>query len=144
MDFFGRTVPNYVADRVGAFNVMLVMTTFTATLVLALWLPARSNGAILTFTALFRIGSGGGVGLGPVLIAILSPMSEVGVRVGLTLAIGAIGGLTGPPIAGAIAAQDGDSFRFACVFSGVSYVLSLLCFVILRVRRGGWRVASKV
>ncbi|KAB8258846.1 major facilitator superfamily domain-containing protein [Aspergillus pseudonomiae] len=141
--FFGRTVPNYIADRVGAFNVMIVMTTFTAALVLALWLPARSNGAILTFTALFGIGSGGGVGLGPVLIAILSPISEVGVRVGLTLAIGAIGGLTGPPIAGAIAAQDGDSFRFACVFSGVSYVLSL-CFVILRVRRGGWRVASKV
>ncbi|PLB55088.1 monocarboxylate permease-like protein [Aspergillus steynii IBT 23096] len=142
--FLGRTVPNYLADRCGAFNVMIVMTLFTTIIVLALWLPAGGNVAFLTFTALFGVGSGATVGLGPVLIAILSPIKEVGLRMGTTLAIGAIGGLTSPPIAGAIAAQEEGDFTDACVFSGVSYFSALVCFLLLRVRRGGWRVTSAV
>ncbi|KAK1146881.1 hypothetical protein N8T08_002207 [Aspergillus melleus] len=111
--FLGRTVPNYFADRCGAFNVMIVMTLFTAIIVLALLLPASGNAAFLTFTALFGVGSGATVGLGPVLIAILSPIREVGLRMGTTLAIGAVGGLTSPPIAGAIAAREEGDFTYA-------------------------------
>ncbi|KAH8430738.1 MCT family MFS transporter [Aspergillus melleus] len=140
--FLGRTVPNYFADRCGAFNVMIVMTLFTAIIVLALLLPASGNAAFLTFTALFGVGSGATVGLGPVLIAILSPIKEVGLRMGTTLAIGAVGGLTSPPIAGAIAAREEGDFTYACVFSGVSYFSAFVCFSVLRVRRGGWRVTS--
>ncbi|KAB8236077.1 uncharacterized protein BDW43DRAFT_308875 [Aspergillus alliaceus] len=90
---------------------MTVMTIFTAALVLAPWLPSSCNGAILTFAVTLGVGSGGGAGLGPVLIAILSPIREVGVRVGLTLTIGAIGGLTRD----AIAAQDGAILGHLCI-----------------------------
>lgn len=136
--FFGRTVPNYIADKVGRFNVMLVMTTLSATLVLALWLPARGNGALITFAALFGITSGAIIGLGPVLIVQISPMSELGYRVGTVLAFAAVGTLTSPPIGGAIAASDGGSYTYTCVFSGVSFLLGTVGLAALRVRLSGW------
>lgn len=71
--FVGRTVPNYIAEKVGRFTVMIVMTILTATVVLALWLPGRGNGASITFAVLFRVTSGAAIGLGPVLVASISP-----------------------------------------------------------------------
>lgn len=142
--FFGRTVPNYIADKVGRFNVMLVMTTLSAILVLALWLPARGNAALTTFAALFGITSGAIIGLGPVLIVQISPMSELGYRVGTVLAFAAVGTLTSPPIGGAIAASDGGSYTYTSVFSGVSFLIGTFGLAALRVRLGGWGLTSKI
>ncbi|CAI7584804.1 unnamed protein product [Penicillium viridicatum] len=142
--FFGRTVPNYIADKAGRFNVMLVMTTLSAILVLALWLPARGNGALITFAALFGITSGAIIGLGPVLVVQISPMSELGYRVGTVLAFAAVGTLTSPPIGGAIAASDGGSYTYTCVFSGVSFLLGTLGLAALRVRLSGWGLTTKI
>lgn len=61
-------MPNYVADNVGRFNVMLVMTSLSAILVLVFLLPDRGNGALITFAAPFGIASGAIIGLVPVLI----------------------------------------------------------------------------
>lgn len=55
---FGRTLPAYFADRYGRFNVMIVMAIVTTVLVLALWIPATSNAAIIVFAALFGFTSG--------------------------------------------------------------------------------------
>lgn len=142
--FFGRTVPNYIADKVGRFNVMLVMTTLSAILVLALWLPARDNGALITFAALFGITSGAIIGLGPVLIIQISPMSELGYRVGTVLAFAAVGTLTSPPIGGAIAASDEGSYIYTCVFSGVSFLLGTVGLAALCVRLSGWGLTTKI
>ncbi|EFE41002.1 hypothetical protein TRV_04294, partial [Trichophyton verrucosum HKI 0517] len=116
--FIGRTVPNYVGDRIGRFNVMIIMTLFSAILVLALWLPGRSTGAIFAFAALFGISSGAGIGLGLPLIAAVSPMKELGYRMGMIVSIASIATLTSPPIGGAIVARDSGSFTYPCVFSG--------------------------
>ncbi|KAJ6138007.1 monocarboxylate permease [Penicillium samsonianum] len=124
--FFGRTVPNYIADKVGRFNVMLVMTSLSAILVLALWLPARGNGELITFTALFGI------------------TSELGYRMGTILAFAAVGTLTSPPIGGAIAADTGGSYTYTCVFSGMSFVLGTIGLAALRVRLSGWGLTTKI
>ncbi|KAJ5963702.1 uncharacterized protein N7479_003578 [Penicillium vulpinum] len=142
--FFGRTVPNYIADKVGRFNVMLVMTSLSAILVLALWLPSRGNGALITFAALFGITSGAIIGLGPVLIVSISPMNELGYRMGTILAFAAVGTLTSPPIGGAIAADTGGSYTYTCVFSGVSFVMGTIGLAALRVRLSGWGLTTKI
>ncbi|GIC93061.1 uncharacterized protein Aud_009540 [Aspergillus udagawae] len=142
--FFGRTVPNYIADKVGRFIVMLVMTSLSAILVLALWLPARGNVALITFAALFGITSGAIIGLGPVLIVSISPMSESGYRMGTVLAFAAVGTLTSPPIGGAIAADSGGSYTYTCVFSGVSFILGTIGLAALRVRLSGWGLTTKI
>lgn len=61
---FGRTVPGYYADKIGRFNMMIVMSFFTGKssecrhrslhsrvvgiILLALWLPGRSNAPIVS------------------------------------------------------------------------------------------------
>ncbi|KAJ5885781.1 MFS general substrate transporter [Penicillium tannophilum] len=55
---FGRIVPGMVADRVGRFNVMSVATLVSGILTFALWLPGRSNVAVILYAAFFGFFSG--------------------------------------------------------------------------------------
>jgi MFS family permease len=144
ISLIGRIVPNYIADKVGRFNVMIVMTLFSSILVLALWLPGRGNGAFITFAVLFGISSGAGIGLGPVLIANISPMKELGFRMGTILAIAAIGTLTSPPIAGVIAAAHGGSYTYAAVFAGISFFVATVGIFILRTLLVGLNLMAKI
>ena len=117
---------------------MIVMIAFSMILVLGLWLPGRSNGAIITFAALFGIGSGACIGLGPVVIMGISPMKEVGFRMGTIFAVAGVGALTSPPIGGAIAgATPGGSYNYASVFSGLNYLISIIGIIWLRGRLTG-------
>ncbi|KAK4867130.1 hypothetical protein LT330_007871 [Penicillium expansum] len=141
--FFGRTIPNGLADKYGRFNVLIIMLIFTGVITLALWLPGRSNAANIVFAALFGIGSGTTIGLTPPLVMTLYPPQEIGFRIGLALAIAGIGALTSPPIAGAIAGTDGGSFRFAALFSGVNFMVATILLVWLRGRVSGWNALTK-
>lgn len=143
--FLGRTIPNILADKYGRFNVMVVMALFSTITILALWLPGRSEGALVAFAALFGIGSGACIGLGPVLLMGLSPIKEVGYRIGTVFAIAGVGALTGPPIAGAIVAKtEGGNYDYACVFCGISYLIAVVGIVVVRGRVAGWNIGAKV
>ncbi|KAF4629728.1 hypothetical protein G7Y89_g8415 [Cudoniella acicularis] len=142
--FIGRTVPSLLADKLGRFNVMIFVVLFSMIVILGLWLSARSEGAIIAFAALFGIGSGACIGLGPVLIMGISPMKEVGYRMGTVFAIAGIGALTSPPIGGATAATSGGIYSYACVFSGVNYFISMIGIIILRGRIAGWSITANV
>ncbi|KAK9371160.1 monocarboxylate permease-like protein [Lipomyces kononenkoae] len=124
--FLGRTVPNAIADKYGRFNVLIVMLLFTGILTLALWLPGRSNAAIIVFATLFGISSGSCIGLSPPLLITIYPPKEIGFRMGAALMIGSIGALTSPPIAGAIAGVSGGS--------GASFIISTAFLVLARGR----------
>jgi MFS family permease len=141
--FFGRTIPNGLADKYGRFNVLIIMLLFTGIITLALWFPGRSNAANIVFAALFGIGSGTTIGLTPPLLMTLYPPAEIGFRIGLALAIAGLGALTSPPIAGAIAATDGGSYRFAALFSGVNFMVATIFLVWLRCRVSGWNPLTK-
>jgi MFS family permease len=123
---------------------MSLMVLFSTITILGLWLPAHSHAAMIAFAALFGIGSGACIGPGPVLIMSISPVSEVGYRMGTVMAIAGVGTLTSPPIGGAIVAKHGGSYEYACVFSSVSYFVALVRILVLRGRVAGWKVAIKV
>lgn len=134
---FGRTVPNIVADKVGRFNVMIVMSCFTTIIILALWLPVTANAPIIVFAALFGIASGAGVGLTPALCIQVSPIKDIGVRTGTIYAIASIAALTGSPLGGRIIADSHGSFRYTIVFSGVSCAIGTALFVAARISLAG-------
>lgn len=121
---------------------MIVMASFTTILILAMWLPATSNAAIIVFAALFGIGSGAGIGLTPALCAQVSPIQEIGIRSGTVFSIAAFAALTGSPIGGQIIAQTHGSFRYAIVFGGVSCAIGTALFVVLRIRLAGVKVTK--
>jgi MFS family permease len=138
----GRTVPNAIGDKVGRFNVMIVMSSFTTILILALWLPATGNLPIVLFAALFGIGSGAGIGLTPVLCASISPIKDIGVRTGTIFAISAFAALSGSPIGGQIIAVSHGSFRNTIIFSGVSCAVGAALFVATRISIGGVKMTK--
>ncbi|KAF6227087.1 hypothetical protein HO133_008528 [Letharia lupina] len=139
----GRTVPNAIADKVGRFNVMVVMSSFTTILILALWLPATGNAAIIVFAALFGIASGAGIGLTPALCAQVSPIQEIGIRTGTIFTIAAFAALTGSPIGGQIIGDTHDgSFRYAKVFGGVSCAIATVLFIVTRINLAGVKMTK--
>lgn len=118
------------------------MTLLSTILILGLWLPGHNDGATIAFAVLFGFSSGAGIGLGPVLVSSISPLHELGFRMGTIMSLAAIGTLTSPPIAGAIIAHDEGSYRFAAVFAGVNFFIAFLTIGWLRVRLAGWKLSA--
>ncbi|KAI1372124.1 MFS general substrate transporter [Hypoxylon crocopeplum] len=133
----GRTVPNALADKVGHFNMMILMSAFTTVLILAVWLPTSGNAAAIVFAALFGISSGAGIGLTPVLCAHISPIDEINIRSGTAFSISAFAALTGSPIGGQIIIQSLGSFDNVKIFGGVSCAIGTLLFIAARLAQGG-------
>ncbi|KAJ5949375.1 MFS transporter asaE [Penicillium verhagenii] len=140
---FGRTLPGYLADRLGRYNVMIVFSYFSGILVLALWLPSRANAPIILFSALYGFGSGAFVSLAPALIAQISDLREVGVRNGTCFSIISFAALTGTPIGGALVPNVlKDSYTRLQIFAGVVMVVGASLFVVARIIVGGSKLGK--
>ena len=136
----GRVIPGILADRLGRFNTMTLTSLISAILVLALWLPSQSNVAIICFAAFYGCFSGAYVSLGPSLIAELSPIEQIGVRIGSIYFFVAVVVLVGNPIGGALVADDdaGRGFTYLQIFSGCMMGAGAMFFLMVRVKVGGW------
>jgi len=99
---FGRILPDYLGDRLGRFNIMIMTTFFSAIVVLALWIPAQGNVPTIVFAAIFGFSSGTFVSMVPSLIAQISDIRQIGVRNGTNFLIIAFAALCGNPIGGAL------------------------------------------
>ena len=119
------------------------MTTgFSAIIVLALWLPSKSNAPIIVFSVLYGFSSGAFVSLGPSLIAQISPIREIGVRSGTFFLAVAVAGLTGNPIGGALLSQDNGSFLYLQIFCGLTMAVGTFIYFASRWVQCGlkWKV----
>ncbi|KAI9788212.1 MAG: hypothetical protein M1816_007064 [Peltula sp. TS41687] len=141
---FGRILPGYIADHVGRFNVMIVTSYFSAIVVLAVWLPANSNAAIIVFAALFGFGSGSFVSLVPALVAQISDVRMIGVRTGTLFAIISTAALFGNPVGGRLVTHNHGDFWGLQVFAGTMMAAGSTFFLAARVKLAGWSVARKV
>ena len=140
---FGRTLPNVVADKkAGRFNVMIVMSAFTTILILALWIPASSNAALIVFAVLFGFASGAGIGLTPALVAQVSNVREIGIRQGALMFIASYAALTGSPIAGAILKDTRGDYKYPAAFCGVSCAIGVVFFIACRIHLAGFKWAK--
>ena len=141
---FGRTLPGILGDKVGRFNIMTIFCTLTAIVILAVWIPADTPAGQLVFAPIFGFASGAAIGLTPALIAQVSPIKEIGVRVGTVFAAGSIGALTGSPIGGALITRDNGGFKYMQLFGGVTCLVGCAFFAIARVYLVGFALKKKV
>ncbi|KAK8162236.1 major facilitator superfamily domain-containing protein [Phyllosticta citrichinensis] len=84
----GRIVPGKLADHIGQFNVMCMVTAGSAITLLAFWLPLSfhpSNAGIIVFAVVYGFVSGGFVSLcSPCVIALVDGrLEDLGVKFGL-------------------------------------------------------------
>jgi predicted MFS family arabinose efflux permease len=117
---FGRTIPNFLADTYGPFN-MLVMSSVGAGIVIFAMFGATNVAGVVCFAIFYGFFSGAYVSLLPGCFASLSShLGEVGVRMGFAWAIVSLAGLTGTPISGALLGNHGELHWWkAIVFSGI-------------------------
>lgn len=145
VSFFGRIVPGYLGDKIGRYNVIIVMCFFCAIIDLALWIPAETNAPIIVFAALYGFGSGAFVSIIPAVIAQISPdISKIGVRTGTLFAIISIAALIGSPIGGAIVGDWNGKFTGLQVFCGCIQAGGAAFLLAARVVLAGWNPRTKV
>jgi MFS family permease len=137
---FGRILPGFIGDRIGRYNVMIVTTALSAVFVLAVWLPSKSNAPIITFCVLYGLSSGAFVSMAPSIVAQISPVREIGVRVGTFFFFVATAGLTGNPIGGALLAKDNGGYLYLQLFCGLGMAAGALTYVAARWVQCGFKM----
>ncbi|KAI1826352.1 MFS general substrate transporter [Xylaria intraflava] len=139
----GRLLPSHLADRYGPLTVMAPFALF-GSIALFAWMAVSTPTQLYVWTVFYAIAAGGIQSLFPAgLSSLTTDPRKQGTRIGMVFTIVSFATLTGNPIAGAIIAADGGSYRGAQVFTGVS-ILAGASFVfaakVVRMRRtgGGW------
>ena len=140
----GRIAPGIVADKIGRYNVMIMICALSAIFTLGIWVPGNNNAAIIAFAILFGFSSGGFIGMSPSLIAQISEIREIGLRTGTAFAVQSFGSLTGSPIAGAIATQQHGDFLGLKIFCGVTMFASWIAYILARWVLVGSKLVQKV
>ncbi|KAE8342689.1 hypothetical protein BDV24DRAFT_150283 [Aspergillus arachidicola] len=137
---FGRLGAGIFADKIGSYNIFVVVTYIAGILVLALWIPASNNSGTIVFAVLFGFATGAYVALAPGLVVKLSPFAEIGYRTGLLFLFASISGLTTNPIAGAILQHSGGSYTGMKIFSGALLIVGSTLVLGVRLRQTGLKL----
>lgn len=117
----GRIMFGILGDRFGMMN-MLLLSVLSAAITLFCWTQTASNVGLVVWTVIFGVASGGIFSLFPACVAAVVPQPQlIGTYLGQAMAIFAIAGLTGSPIAGALVANYG--YFNASIFAGLSMLV---------------------
>lgn len=141
---FGRILPNYLADKIGSVNVIIVCAAVSAILLYG-WLGIHNLAGLIVFALLYGMFSGGVVSVLPSAILTMSPdMSRVGTRMGMTFTLAGISVLVGTPIAGAILGGYSESEWMGVIgYSAAGLTLGTVLYLASRLalyRRNGKKV----
>ncbi|VUC28136.1 unnamed protein product [Clonostachys rosea] len=136
---FGRLFSGFMGDKIGRYNIFVVVCYLSAIWILALWIPDTSNSALIAFAVLFGFCSGAYVSLIAPLVMQISPLPEIGFRTGLVFLISSIGGLTTNPINGQIL-EAPLGFTGIKIFSGIMCLAGTTLILIARIHRTGFKL----
>ncbi|KAJ5489862.1 Major facilitator superfamily domain general substrate transporter [Penicillium expansum] len=136
--FFGRLGAGMVADRIGTYNVFAV----PGYLLLPFGSPPPALQGLLYLPFLFGCCSGAYVSLAAALVVKISPLPQIGYRVGLIFLFASIGGLTTNPIAGGILSHDNGSYLGMKVFAGVLLLAGTTCVFGTRLLHTGLKLVA--
>lgn len=142
--FFGRILPNSMADKTGPMN-MLVPCTIAAGMMCLCWIRVTDVASITVFAAFYGFFAGAYVSLlPPVIVQLVPDMTVVGTWMGMCFSIGSFGLLAGNPVAGALINIPKKQFAAAQGFAGGAILLGafLMCITLVleRKRTKTWKV----
>lgn len=114
---FGRIIPGILADKYGRLNVYAFGSIITSVIIFCMD-SAKVNAAIIVYAVVFGFTSGTIISGATVSITgCADDPRNMGAYTGMGMALGAVGGLIGPPIDGAFVNHYGSFFQ-ATMFSG--------------------------
>lgn len=148
----GRWAPGYVADKLGRFNSMVTALVVCAACTITIWLPAAMldpsspanittiKALTITYSVIFGFASGSNISLVPVCIGQLCDTHEYGRYYATSYTVVSFGTLTAIPIAGAILQATGGRFWGVVVWTFLSYLVALGCYLGARSSKVGWQL----
>jgi len=142
---FGRTVPNFLADRYGPLNIIIPSSIISANLVFAM-LGATSVGGAVAFGLFYGFFSGGAVSLvTPAAGSFVTHAdhADLGIRIGILSFVLAFAWLTGNPIAGALLSPPHYKWHQPLIFAAVVVFGGACCHLVARravVKRRGTEI----
>ncbi|KAG7666108.1 uncharacterized protein J8A68_000364 [[Candida] subhashii] len=142
----GRLLPGYVSDKLGHFNIMILMLIGFSASLLIIWLPFGYNfGALYAFSAICGFFSSSILSLTPACLAAITPVSKFGQRYGLMYFFVSAGNLFGIPLSAAIIGEGSKhSYDMFAVYCGVFAVVGTSCLVVSRYYIVGLRMNVKI
>jgi predicted MFS family arabinose efflux permease len=138
----GRIIPNFLADKFGPINLLMIMCAAAGVIVFALF-GAASPAGLIVVTVLFGICQGAYASLIPPAIMRTSKNhTDIGKRMGITFLCTSIPALTGNPITGAL--LDRFGYYAPITVSGVVILAGSALLLVTRYFQqkvaGTWRV----
>ncbi|KAF9463208.1 major facilitator superfamily domain-containing protein [Collybia nuda] len=140
--FFGRLLPNFIADRIGPYNMLIPCLIISSILAFSIF-GIHSFAGVVVFSFLYGFWSGSYVSLIPSLLTQLcTHPGEHGTRMGLAFTLVAIALLTGSPIEGALIKTGSTEYTWpkSVIFCGIMVLFGAILMVLSRhifVRRKG-------
>lgn len=125
--FLGRVTGGLLADRFGVWNAWGTMGVSMSITAFALWTgtPIHSAGVVIGLL-LYGYTSGAYITLISASIASISPVAEIGTRMGMNWSAIAVPMLIGPVLSGKlIQAQPHGTFTYAGIFVGVTALVGI-------------------
>lgn len=140
----GRYLPNWLADRYGSLNVMVVCVTICSMLILVIWLPfGGSLQSMYAFAALYGFFSSSTLALTPVCCGLIGKTEDFGKKYGTVYCLVAFGNLVSLPIAGAIIGT-GAGYTNMIILCGVLDVVGAGFWILTRACIVGWKWKAKI
>ncbi|KAF3986736.1 hypothetical protein FT662_04394 [Candidozyma haemuli var. vulneris] len=143
---FGRYIPNHLADKIGTFNVMVLMLIGFVISIFCIWLPAgHTRAGLYVFTVACGFFSSSILGLTPLCLGSISQVDKFGQRYGLMYTFASTGILFGVPV-GAALIGDGspDEYRNFIIFCGVFAFVGTISWIVSRWYIVGFKINIKV
>ncbi|VEU24056.1 DEKNAAC105216 [Brettanomyces naardenensis] len=149
LGILGRYLPGILADKIGPYNVMIVMMIITCLSVFILWLGWSMESPDLTsiyvFTVIYGFFDSAVLSLAPCCIAAVSPTREFGKRYGTSYLVAGLFVFGGTIAGGAIISEESlQHYRYFAIFCGALYAASVVTYVAARFYQVGWKVKTRV
>lgn len=127
----GRLVPNFLADRFGSINILILLALASAIMAFA-WMGITNTAGLIVFAALYGAFSGGVVSVTPSAIVPYCPdLGRLGTRMGMSFLLSGTSVLIGTPIGGAILGNGSDrEWRDIIAYSGTTMLIAALLLAV--------------
>ena len=128
---FGRILPGLLADKFGAYNMMILSALFSG-MVCCCWTTTSSLSSIIVLSLAYGLSSGAVIGLQGACSAQIVKPSQYGVAIGSVMVVLSIAGLLGSPINGWILVKWG--YLGLSLFSGLAMLVGMAVLVVARLK----------
>ena len=119
LSLFGRLIAGYGADIIGRWDMFIIACALSGISELAVWISAKKSSIAIGFAVMFGFVSGAFIGLSGVLPVSVSPLPEIGYRLGVVFLAISIPTLTMAPVGGAILQNSANGWLDVKIFGGV-------------------------